>query len=74
MSVNDATHEGSIGTQTTVREAVEGAEVLGDEETGDGRPDDCQCLSEYVTDDPLACWACCREGFETPNPNVGIDD
>ena len=69
MSANDATHEGSIGTQTTVREAVEGAEVL-----DGGRPDDCQCLSEYVTDEPIPCWACCREGFETPNPHVGIDD
>lgn len=68
MSVNDATREGSTGTQTTVREAVEGAEVL----DGD-RPDECQCLGEYTADDPLACWACYREGFETPNPHVGAE-
>jgi hypothetical protein len=65
MSVNDATNEGSTGTQTTVREAVEGAVILDDQ-----RPDDCQCLSEYFGDDPLPCWACCREGFEEPNPHV----
>lgn len=67
MSTNDIAQEGSIGTQTTVREAVEGAEVL---TRGRDRPDDCQCLAEYIDADPLPCWACCREGFEVPNPHV----
>jgi hypothetical protein len=33
------------------------------------RPDDCECLDEYILDDPKPCWACCREGFDTPNPH-----
>jgi hypothetical protein len=37
---------------------------------GDDRPDDCQCLAEYTDNDALACWACYREGFDSPNPNA----
>lgn len=31
----------------------------------DERPDDCEC-PEFATADDLSCWACYRDGFETP--------
>jgi hypothetical protein len=45
-----------------------------DEGGTDGRPEDCECLGDHTDDDPLPCWACYRDGFETPNPNAGDDE
>jgi len=41
--------------------------ILDEDEGDDGRPEDCECapcLGE------LPCWACYREGFDIPNPDV----
>jgi len=41
--------------------------ILDEDEGDDGRPGDCECapcLGE------LPCWACYREGFDIPNPDV----
>jgi len=59
-------------TDGGIIEATDDGEII-DGDENDDRPDDCQCLSEYIDDDPLACWACCREGFDSPNPNVDDD-
>jgi hypothetical protein len=54
--------------------ATDGGVTLEEFGAGDGdddRPEDCDC-SPYF--DGLACWPCYRDGFETPNPNVGEDE
>jgi hypothetical protein len=33
----------------------------------DVRPEDCDCSPRC---EGLPCWACYRDGFETPNPEV----
>ena len=43
------------------------------ETTPIGRPDDCQCLSDYTSDDRLPCFACFGDGFDTPNPHADDD-
>jgi len=62
-----------VATDGGIIEAGDGAEILEADDGGDDRPDDCDCLNSHITDDPLACWACVREGFEEPNPNAGDD-
>jgi hypothetical protein len=62
-----------VATDGGIIEVGDGAEILEADDGGDDRPDDCDCLDSYITDDPLACWACVREGFEEPNPNAGDD-
>lgn len=47
-------------------------ESEGENESDDGRPDDCQCWDASLT---LPCFPCYREGFEEPNPETpGGDD
>lgn len=31
------------------------------------RPEDCECISVDVS---LPCWACYRDGFDSPNPTI----
>ena len=44
---------------------------FGADDGDDDRPEDCDCSPHF---DGLACWPCYRDGFETPNPNVGEDE
>jgi hypothetical protein len=32
---------------------------------GGERPDDCEC-DELISNEPVPCWPCARDGFETP--------
>lgn len=43
-------------------EAGDEGEIL-DEETDDGRPDDCACWDAGLK---LPCWPCYRDGFDEP--------
>ncbi|WP_211195003.1 SWIM zinc finger family protein [Halorhabdus amylolytica] len=45
--------------------ASDDGEILEPDIKDDGRPDDCEC-GEWNTDADLPCFACYREGFETP--------
>jgi len=46
-------------------------EEFGGDDRDDDRPDECDCSPNF---EGLSCWPCYREGFETPNPNVGDDE
>ena len=48
----------------TLDSSSDAADVEADH-ADDERPDDCEC-PEWATADDLACWACYRDGFETP--------
>jgi hypothetical protein len=54
------------------RVAVEGADDA-DVAAGGDRPDDCACHEAWHVDS-TPCFACYREGFETPNPQVIADE
>jgi len=41
---------------------------------GNDRPVDCECMDEYVDDDPLPCFPCVRDGFDVVNPNPPTDE
>ena len=53
------------------REVATDGGVVVDERTVDRddvkRPADCDCLPTF---DDLPCWACYRDGFRSPNPDV----
>ncbi|RKS81368.1 hypothetical protein BDK61_0647 [Haloarcula quadrata] len=46
-------------------------EEFGADDRDDDRPEDCDCSPLF---EDLPCWPCYRDGFETPNPNVGDDE
>lgn len=35
------------------------------------RPDGCDCSGVKLAGDPLACFECWLQGFDSPNPEVG---
>lgn len=41
---------------------------------GTDRPVDCECMDEYVDDDPLPCFPCVRDGFDVVNPSPPTDE
>ncbi|AFH22142.1 hypothetical protein OSG_eHP18_00160 [environmental Halophage eHP-18] len=41
---------------------------------GNDRPVDCECMDEYVDDDPLPCFPCVRDGFDVVNPSPPTDE
>jgi len=41
---------------------------------GNERPVDCDCMDSYKLDDPLPCFPCVRDGFDTPNPDPPSDE
>lgn len=52
--------------------ATDGGAVVESDQTGDQRPDDCDC-SEHFDSGELGCWPCYRDGFETANPDPSND-
>jgi hypothetical protein len=46
-------------------EADDDGVILGDDESADGRPDECNC-GDWNADADLPCWPCYRAGFERP--------
>ncbi len=44
-------------------------------DTGDGRPEECDCIpASEQSGEPLACWPCRQAGFTTVNPHAGARD
>jgi len=58
-----ATEEPVVATDGGIIDAGDDAEVL--DETGDGRPEDCDC-GDWNAGEGLPCWPCYRDGFDTP--------
>lgn len=51
---------------TEIIDAGNDGTIIDDEEdTDDGRPDDCDC-GAWNADEGLPCWPCAREGFDEP--------
>ena len=58
-----ATEEPVVATDGGIIDAGDEGEVL--DETGDGRPDDCDC-GDWNAGEGLPCWPCYRDDFEEP--------
>lgn len=68
-----ASSQHSVGSGLGDRTGTQATDS-GDSGDIDARPPDCECLTDYSGDDPLACFACFLAGFDDPNPDVDSDD
>lgn len=60
-----------VATDGGELEASSGDAAAADEDTGEDRPEGCQCASLGASSAVLPCWPCWREGHRTP---ADVDD